>query len=133
HQLSTDPGSLALRQGVLTAAGNLASGFQTITRNLESQRVNLDLNVVQAVTQINTLTAQIAQLNGQITGLENLGKDASAFIDQRDQLINQLSELVDVSTIQSDNGLTLTTSNGTALVAGTRSFDFTTQIDVSGV
>ena len=38
QQLSTDPGSLALRQGVLTASGNLASGFQRITRNLEAQR-----------------------------------------------------------------------------------------------
>ncbi len=41
--------------------------------------------------------------------------------------------VVDVSAIQSDNGLTLTTSNGTALVAGTRSFDFSTQLDISGV
>ena len=133
QQLSTDPGSLALRQGVLTTAGNLASGFRTINNNLQGQRTNLDLNVVQAVTQVNTLTAQVAQLNGQISGLENLGKEANTFIDQRNQLINQLSQLVDVASIQSDNGLTLTTSNGTALVAGTRSFDFTTQIDVTGV
>jgi flagellar hook-associated protein 1 FlgK len=41
--------------------------------------------------------------------------------------------LIDVSVIQSDNGLTLTTSNGTALVAGQRSFDLQTQPDVSGV
>jgi flagellar hook-associated protein 1 len=133
QQLSTDPGSLALRQGVLTTAGNLASGFHTINNNLQSQRTNLDLNVVQAVTQVNTLTAQIAQVNGQIAALENVGKEANTFIDQRNQLINQLSQLVDVSAIQSDNGLTLTTSNGTALVAGTQSFDFSTQLDVSGV
>lgn len=133
QQLSTDPGSLALRQNVLTAAGTLATGFQTITRNLQAQKTNLDLNVVQSVTQVNTLTAQIAQLNGQITGLENLGKDANTFIDQRNQLINQLSQLIDVSAIQSDNGLTLTTSNGTALVAGSRSFNLLTQIDVIGI
>jgi flagellar hook-associated protein 1 FlgK len=100
---------------------------------LQAQRTNLDLNVTQVVTQVNTLTGQIAQLNGQISGLENLGKEANTFIDQRNQLINQLSSLVDVSAIQSDNGLTLTTSNGTALVAGTRSFNFATQIEVTGV
>jgi flagellar hook-associated protein 1 FlgK len=133
QQLSTDPGSTALRQGVLTTAGNLASGFHTLNNNLQNQRSNLDLNVVQAVTQVNTLTAQIAQLNGQIAGLENVGKEANTFIDQRNELINQLSQLVDVSAIQSDNGLTLTTSNGTALVAATRSFNFATQQDVSGV
>jgi flagellar hook-associated protein 1 FlgK len=122
QQLSTDPGNLAMRQSVITAGGNLANGFQTTTRNLQTQRTNLDLDVIQSVAQVNTLTGQIAQLNEQITELENIGKDASAFIDQRDVLINQLSELVDVSAIKSDNGLTLTTSNGTALVAGARSF-----------
>ncbi len=133
QQLSTDPGSLALRQAVLTAGSNLAGGFQTTARNLQTQRTNIDLNVVQAVSQVNTLTKQIAKLNAQITSLQNIQKDASIFVDQRDQLINQLSELVDVSVIKSDTGLTLTTSNGTALVAGDKRFDFTTQLDVSGV
>ena len=133
QQLSTDPASLPLRQGVLTAAGNLANGFQNTARNLETQRTNLDLNVTQSVQQVNTLTAQIADLNGQISSLENVGKNAGVFIDQRNVLINQLSGLIDVSAIQSDNGLTLTTSNGTALVAGTQSFDLSTQLDVSGV
>jgi flagellar hook-associated protein 1 FlgK len=131
--LSTDPGNVALRQGVLTAGGNLASGFQTTSRNLQGQRSTLDLNVVQDVSQVNTLTGQIARLNGQITGLQNLGKEAGAFLDQRNQLINQLSQLIDVSAIQSDNGLTLTTSNGTALVAGQQSFSLTTQTDPSSV
>jgi flagellar hook-associated protein 1 len=133
QQLSTDPSSLSLRQAVLTAAGNLASGFQTTARNLQSQQTNIDLNVVQAAAQVNTLTSQIAELNGEIQSLENLGKEASVFIDQRDVLINNLSQLIDVSAIKSDNGLTLTTSNGTALVAGTRSYALTTQLDVSGV
>ncbi|HEY1265172.1 MAG TPA: flagellar hook-associated protein FlgK [Terriglobales bacterium] len=133
QQLSTDPASLPLRQGVLTAAADVATGFQNTARNLQTERVNLDLNVTQSVQQVNTLTAQIADLNGEITALENVGKEAGVFIDQRNALINQLSALIDVSTIQSDNGLTLTTSNGTALLAGTRSFDLTTQPDVSGV
>ena len=133
QQLSTDPGSLALRQAVLTAGSNLANGFKTTANNLQTQRTNTDLNVGQAVSQVNVLTKQIAKLNGQITSLQNIQKDASIFVDQRDELINQLSALVDVSVVQSDNGLTLTTSNGTALVAGQQSFDFTTQLDVSGV
>ena len=132
-QLSTDPSSLPLRQGVLTAAANLASAFRNTASNLEAQRSNLDLSVSQAVQQVNTLTQQIAGLNGQITSLENLHQDASAFIDQRDVLINRLSGLVDVSEIRSDSGITLTTSNGTALVAATHSFSLATQADVSGV
>src|SRR6478672_6335409 len=83
-QLSTSPASIALRQGVLTAASNLASSISTTANNLESQQANLDLSVTQSVDQVNTLTQQIAKVNGQIAALENLHQDASAFIDQRD-------------------------------------------------
>jgi flagellar hook-associated protein 1 FlgK len=132
-QLSTNPTNLALRQGVLTAAGNLANAFHTTADNLTQQKTNLDLSVVENVQQVNTLTTQIASLNAQIANLQNTNHDASAFVDQRDVLIGQLSSLIDVSTIHSDNTLTLTTSNGTALVAGDRSFTLTTQTDASGV
>jgi len=133
QQLSTDPASLSLRQGVLTAAANLATSFNTASHNLQTQHSNLDLNVVQAVGEINTLTPQIAALNQQITNLENVHEDASAFIDQRGALIRQLSSLVDVSVIQTEHGITLTTSNGTPLVAQERSFQLTTQIAAGGV
>ena len=131
-QLSTDPSSMSLRQGVLTAASNLTTSFNNIASSLAQQRSNLDLNVTQSVQQVNTLTQQIAGLNGQIASLENIGHDASAFVDQRDNLINQLSGLIDVSEIKSDSGIALTTSNGTALVAGTQSFALSTQPDPSG-
>jgi len=133
QQLSTDPTNLALRQGVLTAAGNMATAFNNTAKTLASQQSNLDLNVSQDVQQINVLTGQIASLNNQITQLQGVNQDASALVDQRDVLIGQLSHLVDVSTIQTDKGLTLTTSNGTALVVGNQSFALTTQTNASGL
>ncbi len=132
NQLSTNPSDLSLRQGVLTAAGNLASAFHTTANNLSQQRTSLDLNVVQTVGQINQLTRQIADLNGQISNLENVGRSAGTFVDQRTQLIDQLSSLVDVSVVPSDNTITITTTNGTALVAGQQSFALSSQPDASG-
>ena len=132
NQLSTDPTNLSLRQGVLTAAGNLATVFNHTSDNLTQQQSSIDLNVSQAVQQVNTLTGQIATVNTQISQLQGVGQDASAFIDQRDVLIGQLSGLIDVSSIKSDNGLTLTTSNGTALVVGGQSFSLSTQTNASG-
>jgi len=131
-QLSTNPSDLSLRQGVLTAAGDMANTFNTTANNLIQQQNNLNLNVVEDVQQVNTLTTQIAQLNAQITNLTNINHDASAFVDQRDVLIGQLSNLIDVQQIQSDNTLTLTASNGTALVTGSQSFTLTTQPNASG-
>jgi flagellar hook-associated protein 1 FlgK len=132
-QLSTSPASVALRQGVLTAASNLASSISTTANNLQSQQTSLDLSVTQSVDQVNTLTLQIAKANGQIAALENLHQDASAFVDQRDVLVGQLSNLIDVSQIKTESQISLTTSNGTALVAGTQAFTLTTQPDGSGL
>jgi flagellar hook-associated protein 1 FlgK len=132
-QLSADPTNLALRQGVLTAAGNMASAFNNTANNLNQQRSGLDLQVSQDVRQVNVLTSQIAALNNQISQLQGVNQDASALVDQRDVLIGQLSSLIDVSTIQSDNGLTLTTSNGTPLVVGGQSFALSTQTNASGM
>jgi flagellar hook-associated protein 1 len=133
NQLTTDPSDLSLRQGVLTAAGNLATSFNTTADNLTQQQSNLDLNVVQDVGQINQLTQQIAQLNGQVSALENVGESAGTFIDQRNQAITQLSSLVDVSVIPANNTLTLTTANGAPLVTGQDSFQLTTQPTSSGL
>jgi flagellar hook-associated protein 1 FlgK len=132
-QLSTDPTNLSLRQGVLTAAGNMTTAFNNTANNLDQQRSNLDLQVSQDVSQVNVLTSQIASLNNQISQQQGVNQDASALIDQRDVLIGQLSSLIDVSAIQSENGLTLTTSNGTALVIGGQNFALSTQTNASGM
>jgi flagellar hook-associated protein 1 len=132
NQLATSPTDLSLRQGVLTAADNLATSFNTVANNLTAQQTNLNASVEQTVGQINQLTGQIAQLNGQIASLENVGESAGTFIDQRTQAIDQLSSLVDVSVIPTNNTLTLTTASGTALVTGQQSFQLTTQPDASG-
>jgi flagellar hook-associated protein 1 len=133
NQLSTNPSDLSLRQGVLTAAGNLATSFNTTANSLTQQQASLDLSVVQTVGQINQLTQQVAQLNGQISNLQNVGENAGTFVDQRTEAIDQLSALVDVSVIPSDNTLTLTTANGAPLVTGQESFQLQTQTNSSGL
>jgi flagellar hook-associated protein 1 len=111
----------------------MATAFNNTSNNLNQQRSSLDLQVSQDVNQVNVLTGQIANLNTQISQLQGVNQDASALVDQRDVLIGQLSKLIDVSTIQSDNGLTLTISNGTALVIGGQSFALGTQTNASGM
>jgi len=124
---------LSLRQSVLTAAGNLATSFNTTANNLTQQQASLDLSAVQTVGQINQLTQQIADLNQQVSSLENVGESAGTFVDQRQQAIDQLSALVDVSVFPADNTLTLTTANGTPLVTGQQSYQLQTQITPSGL
>jgi len=132
NQLSTDPTSIPLRQSVLTAANNLANDLHSTVAQLNTIQRNLDLNVTQSVNQINQLTTQIAALNGQIAPLQQLGQNAGTLEDQRNELIRQLSQLTSVQVVQSNQGETLATSNGSPLVVGTQSFTLTTAPDASG-
>lgn len=133
QQLAPDPSNLALRQSVLTAAGKLATDFNNTAHSLQTQSSNVDLNVVQSVSDVNTLTAQIASVNRQIGSLQNAHLDASTLVDRQTTLIRQLSGLVDVSVIPTDQGITLATSNGTTLVSGSQSFALSTQAGTGGV
>ncbi|MGD0212148.1 MAG: flagellar hook-associated protein FlgK [Terriglobales bacterium] len=133
EQLSPDPSDLTLRQGVLTAANTMATDFNTAAQNLETQRTNVDQNIVQTVTQVNSLTSQIASVNAQISNLQSTNPDPGTLIDQRDNLVQQLSGLIGVQVIPTNQGITLATANGTTLVSGSQSFALTTQVQNDGM
>jgi flagellar hook-associated protein 1 len=107
-----------------------STALSTIANNLANQNTT---RFKSKVVLFSELTQQIAELNTQISRLENVGRNAGTFIDQRTQLINQLSSFIDVSVIPSNNTLTLTTADGTPLVAGQQSFQISTQPDSSGI
>lgn len=129
-QLSDNPGDTSLRQGVITAGQNLASAFNQDTTQLQALQNSADLSVQQSVTQINQLTQQIAGLNTQISGQTGVGQIPNALLDQRTQLLQRLSGLIDVSEIDAgNNSVTLTTTSGASLVDGGQSFALSTQIN----
>lgn len=115
--LEADPSDLAARQNVLSAAGTLASDFNGTAAQLESQRASLDEQSQSVVGQANTLLQDIAQLNVQIE--ENSpGGDAGTLEDQRQQDLTNLSQLMGIRTITTENnGLTVTTMDGALLVS----------------
>jgi flagellar hook-associated protein 1 FlgK len=131
--LSTNPSSASSRQAVLAAGQNLATAFNTASRTLTSQRAGLNTQVSEDVSQINQLTRQIAALNPQIAELKATGQDGGTLQDQQDQLVLSLSKLTNVSVTQGSNGETLTTGNGTALVAGSQSFALRTTTGGAGM
>ncbi|MGD0414185.1 MAG: flagellar hook-associated protein FlgK [Terriglobales bacterium] len=135
QQLSPDPTDLTLRQGVLTAADTLATDFNTAARSLQTQSSNIDQNVVASVAQVNALTSQIASVDQQISNLQGAtqGSGDNTLVDTRNNLIQQLSGLIDVQVIPTGQGITLATSNGITLVSGLQSFALTTQLGSDGV
>jgi flagellar hook-associated protein 1 len=132
QQLSTNPSDSSLRVGVISAAQNLATAFNQSSSALTTQQSDLNQSVEQSVGEVNNFTTQVAQLNNQISGLTESGEDPSALIEQRDVVLQNLSNVIGISIIGGDNNnITVTTGNGSPLVVGNQSFALQTQTNTA--
>ncbi len=124
--LESDPTSESDREAVLSAAGTLAADISGAAASLNSQRSALDQEAAGVTSQVNALTTSIAQLNQQIQ-TTSPDADAGTLEDQRQEDISQLSQLIGINQITTeDNGLAITTTSGALLVSGSSSFQLTT-------
>jgi flagellar hook-associated protein 1 FlgK len=130
-QLSASPSSATAQQSVLSSGQTLAYAFNTTAQGLSAAQTDADQQVPQTVTQINSLTQQIAQLNSQL-GQVPASEDGGTTQDQLDQAVQQLSGLTGISITQTNDGETITTTSGTPLVIGGQSFNLQTTTGTNG-
>ncbi|QTF07974.1 flagellar hook-associated protein FlgK [Brenneria izadpanahii] len=121
--LSSDAGSTSSRQAVLSSAEALVSQLQTADSYLSTMDSAINQEVTSTVDTINSYAEQIAKLNSQISSMGSAGASANSLLDQRDQLINNLNDLVGVTvSTQDDSLVTVSLSNGLTLVQGGTSY-----------
>lgn len=119
NAVANAPQSVPARQTLISGAQALANQFQTLSQNLSRTRDGLNGQINNSVSQINSYATQIAALNDQIVKLQASSPNQAPndLLDQRDQLLNQLSQEIRVSTIkQSDGTLSVMIGNGQTLV-----------------
>ena len=83
----------------------------------------------KTTSDANSLLQQIAATNGAISTAQNLGQSTNSDQDQLSDLLSQLSAIVGYNTVNSSDGLTLTTSNGTPLVVGSTAYALTNELE----
>lgn len=119
QDVSTNPGEPAARSVLLANAGQLASSINQVSSDLTAARQSLNFQVQQTVTEINSLSKQIAELNGQIVSAEVTGQNANDLRDQRELALNDLATRIDITTVESGTGaLTVFAARGQVLVEG---------------
>jgi flagellar hook-associated protein 1 FlgK len=127
--VANDPTSAAARQALLTQAQGVATAFQTTSGQLQGLNTSINSGITADVTQINSIASSIASLNQQISvGTANAGgQPPNDLIDQRDQLVSNLSKLVGISTTTEKSGaVNVFVGNGQALVLNTTATPLTT-------
>ena len=121
NAVANAPQSVPARQTLISSAQSLVDGFQSMSQNLNQIRDGLNGQITSSVSQINSYAKQIATLNDQIVQAQanSPNQPPNALLDQRDQLVNQLSQEIRVSTIkQSDGTMNVFIGNGQSLVLG---------------
>jgi flagellar hook-associated protein 1 len=130
--LEANPTDNALRQQVLSSATTLAGDISNAAAGLNAQQAALDQDAAGTTSQINALTASIAQLNQEIQA-NSPHADAGVLEDQRQQDLSQLSQLIGINQVTTENnGLSVTTTSGQLLVSEDSSFPLTDSV-VGGV
>lgn len=117
--VANDPTSTAARTALLAQAQSVASSFQSTGSQLQGLNTAINGGITADVTQINSLTTSIANLNKQITVAQASGggQAPNDLLDQRDSLVSNLSKLVGITTTTDSNGsLSVFVGNGQPLV-----------------
>jgi flagellar hook-associated protein 1 FlgK len=125
--LVTSPESSTAQRGVLSSAQVLAQQLNNMSSDIQGIRTDAELGLSDAVTKANEAMQQIARINQQVGTMRTGDSTMAALMDQRDIYVGQLSELMDVRTLENEyHQLSVFTNSGVQLVglqASKLSFD----------
>ncbi len=110
-------------QSQVIEQGELLAGFMRRLRSdLVEQRNQLDDRLGALVQQADAVTTEIAALNEEIVRTESGGaRTNNPLRDRRDELVRELSTLVDVSTVEQTSGAIDVLVGSSPIVLGSRS------------
>lgn len=97
QELSKDPANLTVRTQLANYSQSLCDYFNSLSTSLDQVQTECNYEVKNQVSRINSLAGQIASLTKQINTVEIGGENANDLRDQRENLVDELSEIANVS------------------------------------
>jgi flagellar hook-associated protein 1 FlgK len=119
EELAKDPESRACRESLVEYGNRLADTFNQISQQLDQIQENLNDQIIDMVDKINSVSEQVAQLNGLIRVNEVMGDNANDYRDQLKGLLETLSGYANIKVTEDSSGMFNVTIGGTTLVNGT--------------
>lgn len=128
--LSNSPSTYGERSNMLSNASVLAQRFKDIDSSMRLDFSNINNEITSNVYRINNYATQIADLNKHIATVEISGTSANDLRDQRDALLEGLSKIVNITTVENATGqVDVSIAGGFALVAGYKTFAVGTEVN----
>jgi flagellar hook-associated protein 1 len=122
--VASDPASGAARQTLLSSGETLVSQFQSMDAQLREMRDGVNTEINASIQTINGYASQIAQLNDAIEKAQggNDAQPANDLLDQRDNIVSELSKEIKVSVVKQNDSYNVFIGNGQPLVVANSAF-----------
>lgn len=132
--IANNPSDPAARLQVVNQAQNLVSDLNQASQQLSTTSGNASSQLGEVVSEANTLLGQVATLNSQIFSAQNSGQNPNSLIDQRNNLMSQLSKDVGATGAVQSDGTYQVKVGGVPVVQGSwsDSLDLVHGTDASG-
>lgn len=121
QELANAPSSSPARQTLLSASENLVARLHFLDGQLTQLGTDIEQQLLAQVEQINGLADGIVELNQTIVAMQasSGGQPPNDLLDQRDQLMLELSALVATEAVpQGDGSINVFVGNGQTLIGG---------------
>lgn len=117
QNLANNPADASARTMVRTNAEILSDVFHNLSSEMANLRKTRNDELVQRVNKVNEIAQEIYNLNVEIGTVELSGQNANDSRDQRDELLKELSKLIEINTIENEMGQLTITTSGSILVS----------------
>ncbi len=125
------PEDPATRTANVEAGENLAFLIRHSYDELVRMQSDLDIRVTNSVTEINSITVQIASLNAQAAVGAGANSPANDILDKRDFLLDRLSKIVGTNVTYRADGMVDVQVNNLHLVSGVQTYSLSTTTNVT--
>jgi len=117
--LSGDPADGPARAAVFTSLDVLANRYNASAKRLSGLEKSTNSQIERSTKEINSFTEQLAQVNKQLERLQGNGAPPADLLDQRDALLEGLSEHLGITVTEDHTSgrVSVTLSDGRPLVS----------------
>lgn len=113
---AAQPHSDLAAKAAVRSARDLANGLNSAAATVQTVRNDAEAGIKASVERVNTLLAQFKTVNDQITRGTIAGSDVTDLLDQRDELLANLSGEVGIRTVvRENNDMAVYTDSGVVL------------------
>lgn len=134
NDVAANPEGQAQRTALLQKANSMIVTAQTMERSAADTLKYTNLKIDDITTQVNAIAANIAKMNGKIVEAEAgvSAQKANDYRDQRDNLMQQLSNLTTVTSYEDSRGSLTVMLGMRTLVSGESSYTLSSQVNGDG-